>query len=170
MTPEETLTKYGVLGVSLLKNSVSRVSATGNTEQSIRFEVTKENGKLSLRLIGRAFFSALETGRGPRQNSTYEKYDVNLEEYMQAKGFPSKTSKNGVMYFKIGDFWFSGKSLAWKINTQGDSLWRKGKGEPVRDVYSSALQRLVDELMKDLTIDYAKLYIKSIKDGFNVTA
>lgn len=170
MTPEETLTKYGVLGVSLLKNSVSRVSATGETEQSIRFEVTKENGKLSLKLIGRAFFSALETGRGPRQGTSYEKFDVNLEDYMRAKGFPSKTSKTGITYFNIGGYWFSGKSLAWKINKDGDSLWRKGKGEPVRDVYSSALQRLVDELMKDLTIDYAKLYIKTIKDGFNVTS
>ncbi len=170
MTPVETLTKYGVAGVSLLRNAVSSVSATGKTQESIRFEVTKDNGKLSLKLIGRAFFSALETGRGPRENNSYEKYDINLEEYMRAKGLPSKTSKTGVVYFKIGDYWFSGKSLAWKINKQGDSLWRKGKGEPVRDVYSSMLERFVDELMKDLSIDYAKLYIKTIKDGFNATA
>lgn len=170
MTPEETLTNYGNLGVRLLKNSVSRVSATGGTEQSIRFEVTKEKGKLSLRLIGRAFFSALETGRGPRQGTSYENFDVNLEEYMRAKGFPSKTSKKGITYFKIGDYWFSGKSLAWKINKDGDSLWRKGKGEPVRDVYSSMLEKFVNELTKELSIDYAKLYIKTIKDGFNVTS
>lgn len=169
MGPEETLNTYGKLGVQLLKSSVSKVSATGDTERSIRFEVTRDGSKLTLRLIGRAFFSALETGRGPRKSSTYEKYDVNLEEYMRAKGLPSKTSKKGTVYFRIGDHWFSGKSLAWKINKYGDSLWRKGRGEPVRDVYSSSLEKFVDELSKELAIDYAKLYVKKIKDGFNAT-
>lgn len=170
MEPVDTLNAYGALGVNLLKESVGKVSATGKTAESIRYEVKKTEKCYTLTIYGRSFFSALETGRGPRESSTYGMFDVSLDEYLEAKGLPSKTSKKGIKYYKMGNSWVTAKGLAHKINTVGDKLWQKGKGEPVRDIYSSIVERLVDDLTKWLANHYAKFYLKSIKDGFNVTA
>ena len=166
---QDTLTGYGALGVQLLKDSVRKVSATGKTEQSIRFVVEKTANGYSLTIYGRSYFSALETGRGPRRSNTYGMFDVSLDEYLQAKGVATKTSKKGLKYYKLGNSWVTAKGLAHKINTQGDRLWQKGKGEPVRDVYSSTLSKFVDELTKQVVKDYSKFYIKTIKDGFKLT-
>lgn len=153
------LTDYGKLGVLALRTDVQKVSATGKTADSIRFEVSAESdGTVTLRFLGRAFFKALETGRGPRKSSTYQQYDISLQEYLEAKGLPSKISKTGVKYFRLGEYWFSAKSLAWKINKEGDSVYKKGG----RIVYSPTLTKLVSELKRAITQDFKKLIISQI--------
>jgi hypothetical protein len=151
---ENILNKYGQVGVQLLKNAISELRATGKTERSLRYEVEEEKGRTTLKIYGREFFKALETGRKPAEQSGPPGFPERLEEYMQARGFQSKVSKKGVKYWRIGDNWYSGKSLAYKINTQGDRTYRTGG----RQVYSDDLSKFVEELKRE------------VKDAFLFTA
>lgn len=153
------LTEYGKLGVLALRTDVQKVSVTGKTADSIRFEVSVETGgAVILRILGRKFFKALETGRGPRKSSEYGQFDLSLQEYLESRGLPSKVSKNGVKYFKLGEHWFSAKSLAWKINKEGDSVHKKGG----RIVYSDTLTKLAQEIKRAIVSDFSKLIIREI--------
>lgn len=158
MAIKDVLLKYAPIGVAVLKMNVQKVNATGKTAASIRSEVTET----SLKLIGRGYFAALETGRGPRKESAYGQFDNHLDEWLSVKGFSSKTSKTGVKYYKLGDQWFSAKSLAWKINKTGDKLWRKGKGAKVRDVYSKALDKFVGELTDAIALETIQSFRKKV--------
>lgn len=153
------LTEYGKLGVLALRTDVQKYSATGKTADSIRFEIGVESdGTMILRILGRAYFKALETGRGPRRSSEYQQYDVSLQEYLESKGLPSKVSKSGIKYFKLGESWMSAKSLAYKINKEGDSVYKKGG----RIVYSPTLTKLVQEIKRAIVSDYSKFIISEI--------
>jgi hypothetical protein len=153
------LTEFGKLGVLALRTDVQEVSATGKTADSIRFEISVESdGTIVLRYLARAFFKALETGRGPRKSSEYQQYDVSLEEWLESRGLPSKTSKSGVKYFKLGEHWFSAKSLAWKINKEGDAIYKKGG----RIVYSPTLTKLADEIKRAIISDFTRFIISEI--------
>lgn len=158
---DEVLAKYGPIGVDVLKMNVQRVGATGKTSESIHYEVSP--GRLLL--LARGYFAALETGRGPRTAQTYGEFDTHLAEWMQAKGFESKVSKTGQKYYKIGDQWFSAKSLAWKINKSGDKLWRQGHGEKVRDVYSDALAKFVEELTQAVKKDQLESLLSKVRES-----
>lgn len=154
----KTLTDYGKLGVMALREDVQKFSATGKTANSIRFEVSIEPGDITLTFLARAFFKALETGRAPRKSSTYGHFDVNLEEYLEARNLPSKTSKSGVKYFKMGKSLVSAKSLAHKINKEGDSVYREGG----RIVYTPTLTKLASELKRAITQEFSKFIIRDI--------
>lgn len=156
---ERTLTDYGKLGVMALRKDVQKVSATGKTADSIRFEISSgSNGEITLQILGRQFFKALETGRGPRKSSTYGQFDLNLDEYLKARGLPTKTSKSGVVYYQMGEYWFSAKSLAWKINKYGDSIFRQGG----REVYSQTLVKLAREIKSAIVSVFPKLFIREV--------
>lgn len=153
------LTDYGKLGVEALRQDVQKVSATGKTADSIRFEVDiPEEGLEKLTFFGRQFFKTLETGRGPRKSNEYGGFDKSMEEYLEARGLPSKVTKSGKKYFRIGDYWFSAKSLAWKINKEGDQTYKKGG----RIVYSKTLSKLVVELRRAITKESTRSFIKQI--------
>lgn len=137
----QTLKDYGEIGVELLQQEVQKVSATGKTAASIRFEVTPTG----LQLIGRGYFEALETGRGPRQGSTYENFDTSMLEYMNVRGIGAGlTQKKKEQLARF---------LTYRINRDGDKLWKQGHGEKVRDVYSKALDKFVDELTQAVKQD-----------------
>lgn len=147
----KTLTEYGKLGVMALRQDVEKYSATGKTVDSIRFEVSVEpDGTLTLTFYGRQFFKALETGRAPRKNSSYGQFDLNLLDYMEARGMlTGLTDKQKKA---------KAKSLAWYINKHGDQTYREGG----REVYSDTLFKLVSELKRAITQDFTKLYIREI--------
>jgi hypothetical protein len=154
-----TLTEYGKLGVLALRTDVQEVSATGKTADSIRFEISVEADRtIVLRFLGREYFKALETGRGPRKSSEYQQYDVSLEEWLESRGLPSKTSKSGVKYFKLGEHWLSAKSLAWKINKEGDATYKKGG----RIVYSPTLTKLAEEIKRAIVSDFRKFIVSEV--------
>ena len=157
----EILDRFGRLGVAMLKTQVSKVASSGDTGESIYYE-TSDNG---LQLIGRAAFASLETGRGPRKNSESSGLDTKLDKWLDIQGFPTKTSKTGVKYYKMGDFWFSAKSLAWKMNKEGDKKWRQGHGAKVRDVYSSALAKFVELLEKAIIADKISEIKTAVKES-----
>lgn len=148
----KTLTDYGKLGVMALRTDVEKVSATGKTTNSIRFEISIEaNGSITLTFLGRAFFKAIETGRGPRENSQYQQFDMNLYEYMQVRGLfkPNSTEKQKQA---------QSKSLAWYINKHGDKTYREGG----RIVYSETLTKLVSDLRRALISNFQKFYLREL--------
>jgi hypothetical protein len=152
LTPElKTLTEYGKLGVMALRQAVEKYSTTGKTVDSIRFEVSVDSdGNMTLTFYGRQFFKALETGRAPRKNSSYGQFDLNLLDYMEARGMlTGLTDKQKKA---------KAKSLAWYINKHGDQTYREGG----REVYSDTLFKLVSELKRAITQDFTKLYIREI--------
>jgi hypothetical protein len=145
------LTEFGKLGVLALRTDVQEVSATGKTADSIRFEISVESdGTIILRFLARAFFKALETGRGPRKSTEYQEYDVSMYEYMQARGIgadlPEKKRKQ------------LAKFLAYKINKEGDSIFKKGG----RIVYSPTLTKLAEEIKRAIVSDFRKFLISEI--------
>ena len=149
----ELFEEWGKKGVALFKAAVAPYSATGKTMASIKHKATEKG----LRITGRGFFEALETGRGPRKSATYSGFDKSLDEWAKARGFQSKKSKKGTTYYKINGVWFSAKSLAWKINSKGDKKHRSGDR---LDVYSSIKDKFLEEL-KDAVIKEKKEEFKN---------
>jgi hypothetical protein len=144
------LTEFGKLGVLALRTDVQKVSATGKTADSIRFEIAITEDGITLRFLAREFFKALETGRGPRKSSTYQQYDISLLEYMEARGMltglTDKQKKS------------KAKSLAWYINKHGDKTYNNGG----RIVYSPTITKLVAEIKRAIISDFKKFYIQEI--------
>ena len=135
---------YGQKAVDLIKSKVPVVS--GKTRDSVNYEVTRDETSIKLVVKGRGYFKSVETGRGAYKQGGYSGFDERLDEWMADKGFPSKVSKSGKKYYLIGDKWLTGKSLAYLINKRGDKKHREGG----QDVYSSDLDRLVEDLKRDL--------------------
>lgn len=163
MAIEDTLNEYGKLGVESLKGDVRPLSATSKTERSIHHTVEVKYPIYRLRILARQFFSAIETGRGPRKSSSYGGFDKGLEEYLKARGVASKVSKSGTRYYKLGESWVSAKSLAHKINKEGDETYRKGG----RVVYSPTIAKLVAEIKAAVKKDFIHAAITRIKNGFS---
>lgn len=146
-----TLTDFGKIGVMALRNDVMKVSATGKTADSIRFEISVESdATVVMRFVGRKFFSTLETGRGPRKSTEYQEFDLNLLEYMRARGIGADlTDKKKKQLAKF---------IAYKINKEGDSVFKKGG----REVYSQTLIKLVNEIKSAIQTDFKKFIIREI--------
>lgn len=147
------LNQYGQIGVEALKEDVSKVSATGKTERSIRYEVEQKGTISVLRFIGREFFQTLETGRGPRKSSTYGEFDVSMYEYLQARGIGADLSEKKRKQLA--------RFLTWKINKEGDKTFKMGG----RIVYSPTLSKLADELKAALAKDIRLYFLKEIGFG-----
>lgn len=154
----EVLKQQGEIGVEAIQNAIAKLSATGETVNSIRFESTEN----TLTIYGRAFIETLEDGRGPRKSSQYGGFDKGLEDYLKAKNFPTKKSKTGNVYYLIGSSWVTAKGLAHKINKEGDTLFRKGGG---RIVYSRVLIKFVESLSKAVKNDLIKEFKNDVKMG-----
>jgi hypothetical protein len=152
---DEILNNYGKLGVIALKESVQKVSATHNTENSIRYEVTKTADLYTLAYYARAFFSAMETGRGPRKSTTYGDFDTSMEDYMRARGIGNDLSEK--------KFKQLAKFLTYKINKEGDTTYKKGG----RVVYSPIITKLIAEIKRAVTHDLIHSTITRIKNGFS---
>lgn len=157
MSVLSVLTKGGQAGVEALKQAVRPYSATGETEDSIRFEIVQTGTKITLRFLARKFFSALETGRGPRKSSTYQEYDLSILEYMKARGIGSDlTDKKRKQLAKF---------IAYKINKEGDATFKKGG----RIVYSPTITKLIAELTQAVKKDLIGFIVKDIVNGSNST-
>lgn len=150
------LDQYGKLGVHAIKSDIEKVSATGKSAASVRYEVDSESTShlYSLKIFGRKFIKAIETGRGPRKNSDYQEFDVSMLEYMQARGIGADLSEKKKKQLA--------KFLAYKINKEGDSTYKSGG----RNVYSKTLDKFVLELIEALKKDKLKEMKEDIKNIF----
>jgi hypothetical protein len=146
-----TLDEFGHLGVQALRQDVAKVSATGETADSIYYEVKASFERIKLTIWGRKFFSTLETGRGPRKGSEYQEFDEHMLKYMKARGIGADlTDKKRKQLARF---------LTYKINKEGDKTFKQGG----RIVYSPTLRKLVDELKKALREDLRHYAISEIR-------
>lgn len=154
-TVQTILSNYGRLTVESLQLDVQDVSATGKTAKSIHYVVESDSDTDRLLVFGREYFSALETGRGPRKSSQYGQYDQSLLEWMEARGMLTGLSARQKQR--------RAKSLAFLINKHGDSIYREGG----REVYSDTLKKLTRELSETLTKEVKDQTIKEVKELFS---
>lgn len=159
----DLLNQYGKIGVDALKADVAPYSATHKTQESIHYTVEEKGYISTLQILARAYFSTMETGRGPRKSSAYGGFDKGLDQYLQARGLPSRVSKSGIRYYKLGSSWVSAKGLAHKINKEGDATYKKGG----RVIYSPTIAKLVDEITAAVAKDFIHSAVTRIKNGFS---
>lgn len=139
----QVLDQQGKIGVAVVKAAIEVYSATGKSADSVRYEATGT----TLKIFARGYIEAMETGRGPRQSSQDGNFKDSMLEYMKAKGIGADlTPKKREQLAKF---------LVLRINRDGDKLWQKGGG---RDVYSSALDKFVDELMAAVSKDQLEAF------------
>lgn len=155
LTVEQILEVGGNLAVTSIKNDVSKISATGKTRDSVRFVVFKYAGAWHLQIRGRKFFKAIETGRGPRKGTEYQKFDISILDYMKARGIGSDLSEK-----KRANL---ARFIALKINKEGDSVFKQGG----RQVYSDNLDKIIDKIKQDIRKQFTTAVITDIKHEFN---
>lgn len=144
----QVLEVYGSIGEQLLKDAIDQVSATHRTVQSIRYEVTSTDTTDRLTFIGRKYIEGLETGIKPTTKGPSSEMIELLTEYAQARGMENP------------------KSAAWAmaktIQKKGDRTFRIGG----RDVYSSELNKFVEELKEEVKKTFKGNYLSEIRQAF----
>jgi len=125
--------------------SSTGTNATGKTSRSLRFEVVTEGFKTTLRIIGKAYFFVVETGRKATPQYTEPSYEFvkSIEEWMRARG------KEG-----------SGYGLAKYIHQHGTKLYRDGGRQ---DIVSNVVNTtLVDTISKSILETFSNEYLKNV--------
>jgi hypothetical protein len=149
----DVLKTHGDDAVDKIKKSLSTYSATGKTAASIRFESTDK----TLKIFGREFIEAIETGRGARKSSQPGGFEDSMLEYMKAKGIGSNlTEKKRKQLARF---------LVLRINRDGDKLHKSGSR---REVYSKLLEQITEELIEAVAKDQletaSEKVFQSLKD------
>lgn len=158
----EILNKYGTQGVELLKESVRPYNATGETERSISYDVSQNEKSSNLTFYGRKFFPSVETGRKERESEKYSGFDLALTKWLNARNFEQRKSKTGTIYYKVGESWMTAKSLAYKINKEGDRTFNEGG----REVYTQKFNKFIDEMVTSIKNETTDTIIKVVRLEF----
>jgi len=108
----EVLKHQAAIGEIMVKQAVSKYSATNKTANSIE----GISGDDWLKILGREFIEAMETGRGPRKSSTDSGFKDGMLEYMEARGIGSDLDQKGKENLA--------KFFVWNINKKGDKQHR----------------------------------------------
>jgi hypothetical protein len=142
----QILSQYGNSTVAKIKENLAATgtNATGKTSQSIRFEVTDQGFKQTLKVIGKPFVFVVETGRKPtpQYDKPSKEFVASIKEWADTKG--------------IGKFAYG---IARSIHQKGTSLYRQGGRE---DIISNVVnQSLTDQISKDILFKFADSYLKN---------
>lgn len=144
------LNQYGSSTVEQIRQNLSSTgtTTTGKTAQSLRYEVTNEGTKATLKVVGKPFFAVVETGRKPTPSYKPSKQFVaSIQEWMDAKG------KTGSAY-----------AIAQSIHKKGSKLFRDGGRS---DIYSNVInQNLVDKISLDLLNKFAQQFMTNVVNLF----
>lgn len=145
------LHRFGPIGVQAIVNDLRQVNATGKTIKSVTYKVESDSTSDTLKILGRDFFSALESGRGPRKSTTKGDFEDNMLEYIKARGIGSDlTEKKRKQLARF---------LTLKINREGDRTFKAGG----RIIYTPTLERLVKEITETVTKEAIGYYISEVK-------
>jgi len=147
-TVSEILNAYGQIGVTRVKQLLEQVRATGKTINSVKYEVTKTATMDRLVIKARPFTSAIETGVSPTTKGVHPDMIASLTEYAQARG--------------IGNPKSAAWAIAKTIQKEGDKTYKRGG----RDVYSSGVIELVDEIKKSIRKEFKIKATSLIKNTF----
>jgi hypothetical protein len=130
--------------VAQLKQALDPKSATGSTTRSLRFEVKREGTKDILKVYGRPYIMALETGRKatPQYTKPSFAFVASIRQWLQAKGKDT--------------------SPAYAI---AKSIHQKGtKGTP--GIISNVVDSQVDLIQKDILKQFAQQYLFNVVEFY----
>lgn len=136
--------------------------ASGKTAKSLRVEADGEGGKL----VGRAFFGVLETGR--KAGKVPRGFRYIIRQWMADKGIeaePMPYKRPGIHKYtpqERGNMSMAG-AIAYTIMKKGTSLYRKGGRN---DIYSRAVEETKKKIMERLGM-FLHTEMESIKLNIN---
>jgi hypothetical protein len=139
---------YGNSTVDQIKQNLASTgtNASGKTSTSLRYSVTDNGTKATLRVIGKPFFAVVETGRKPTPQFTKPSEDFvqSIKDWIQAKGGNT-------------DYAYA---IAKDIHKRGTKLFRDGGRS---DIYSNVInQNLVDKISLDLLNKFAQQFMTNV--------
>ncbi len=142
------LNQYGNYVVAQIQQNLSSTgtSATGKTSRSLHFEVNQSGFITTLRVLGKPYFMVVEAGRKPtpQYKEPSKDFVASIKEWADTKG--------------IGEFSYG---IAKAIHQKGTELFRKGGR---KDIVSNVVnQSLVDEISKDILLNFSSSLINSFK-------
>lgn len=151
------LKQYGTSTVQQIQDNLQSTgtNATGKTSSSLKYTVTQEGTKATLRITGRKYFATVETGRKatPNYDKPSKAFVQAIKEWAEAKGVDSKFAY----------------AIAKSIHKIGTKLFRDGGRN---DVVSNVVnQNLVDKISNDLMDKFGKIFLNDVlkifRDGNN---
>lgn len=142
------LTQTGQSTVQRIRQNLASTgtNASGRTSQSLRFEVSADGSIARLRILGRPYFMAVETGIKPYPQYTKPSRDfVNeIREWLRTKG-----GNQGAAY-----------AIARSIHQKGTKLWKSGGR---KDIVSNVVNTdLFTQIQQAALNEFVKAYIKAI--------
>lgn len=145
------LNSYGQTTIQQIQQNLSSsgTNASGKTSSSLKYTVTSEGTKATLRITGRPFFATVETGR--KATPSYEPskaFVQTIKDWAEAKGIDSKFAY----------------AIAKSIHKKGTKLHQKGGRS---DIYSNVInQNLVDKISLDLLDRFARQFLTNVTTLF----
>lgn len=142
------LTTGGKSAVQRIQQNLASTgtNASGKTSRSVRFEVTQDRTIARLRILGRPYFMATETGIKP-----YPQYDKpsrdfvkSIKEWLQAKG-----GEMGAAY-----------AIARSIHKKGTKLYKSGGR---KDIVSNVIPGLSTQIQKAALDQFVKAYVANLQ-------
>lgn len=144
------LSQAGADIVSKIRQNLAATgtNATGSTSKSLRFQVTTNGTIANLRIIGRPYFMAVETGIKP-----YPQYDKPSREFVKAirEWLAAKSGEQGAAY-----------AIARSIHKKGTKLWQRGGRT---DVVTNDVPGFNDLIRKAVLNEFVKAYIANLNAG-----
>lgn len=143
------LSKWGNSTVAQIRANLASTGtdATGETSQSLRYEVKQEGTKTILTVIGKPYFMVVETGRKatPQYTKPSEQFVESIKKWLTARN-ASELSAYGI---------------ARSIHKYGTKLWQQGGR---KDIVSNVVNEgLSQQITKDLLTQFSTEYIKHAK-------
>ncbi len=142
------LTQTGQSTVQRIRQNLASTgtNASGRTSQSLRFEVSTDGSIARLRILGRPYFMAVETGIKPYPQYTKPSRDFvsEIKDWLRSKG-----GNQGAAY-----------AIARSIHQKGTKLWKAGGR---KDIVSNVVNTdLFTQIQQAALNEFVKAYIKAI--------
>lgn len=147
-TVEKILTDRTIGLISDIRENMTMASqnATGQTAQSLRFEIKQEENKYIMTLYGRAFFMTVQTGRKPTPDKKPSREMIErITDWVQARGMDSSA------------VW----AIATNIQKKGTKLWQSGGRE---DIVDPAVDDFINNVSQDLLKSGSDDFVLAIKE------
>jgi hypothetical protein len=142
------LNQYGQSTVQRIRNNLATTgtNATGKTSQSVRFEVTQDGTVARMRIYGRPYFMATETGIKPypQYNKPSREFVAAIREWLAAVG-----GEQGAAY-----------AIARSIHKKGTKLYQSGGR---KTIVSNVIPDLNTQIQKSVLDEFVKAYIANLQ-------
>lgn len=143
------LTQTGQATVQRIRQNLASTStnASGRTSQSVRFEVSTDGSIARLKVLGRPYFMAVETGIKPYPQYTKPSRDFvsEIRDWLRSKG-----GNQGAAY-----------AIARSIHQKGTKLWKSGGR---KDIVSNVVNSDLFIQIQQATLNaFVKAYVDTIK-------